>query len=157
MKLYTSCYSSFEKIPKDFLCIGISRYIPKELQTTEILNFLYTPNSILAPSEVLLKDMKEGRISNEEYTVRYFQELGQNIKKLGFSSSNEYFAKMISEFERDSSNWQGIVFMCYEKPQEFCHRHLLSALMRKNGIDIREWSSIQKHSSKDDFQSSALF
>jgi uncharacterized protein YeaO (DUF488 family) len=136
------------------LCIGISRFFPKEFQTTEIANFLYTPGTILAPSAELLNDIKSGKISNEEYTIRYYQELSQNIKKIGFSSANEYFARMISEFS--SSEWEAIVFMCYEKPDEFCHRHLLAALMRKNGIDVQEYKSVHK-TSKEDLHSPALF
>lgn len=157
MKLYTSCYSRMNRFPDNWLCIGISRFIPNELQTTEIKNFLYTPNSILAPSKELLSDIKAGKINNEEYARRYYTELGQSIKRLGFSSSNEYFARMISELSR-GGEWEATVFLCYENPNEFCHRHLLSALMRKNGISIEEWSPSSRVSSKDDFNgSSALF
>lgn len=157
MKIYTSFYSNFNKIPKKYLCVGISRYIPKEFQTTEIDNFLYTPNNILSPSEKLLSDIKQGKITQEEYARRYYTEIGQGMRMLGFSNSNEYFAKMISTFETyNDEGFEALVLMCYEKPQEFCHRHLLSALMRKNGIDVTEWSP-KKTSSRDDIAPEALF
>lgn len=155
MKLYTSCYSNFSKFPSSWLCIGISRYTPKEFCTTDIQNYLYTPNNILAPSKELLEDIKNGRINQEEYTKRYFEELGVRIRSLGYSNSNEYFATMISEFSKEP--WEAIVFLCYEKPNEFCHRHLLSALMRKNGFDIQEWYPQSKVQSKEDLSISALF
>lgn len=158
MKIFTSYYSNFNKIPKKYLCIGISRYIPKEFQTTEIDNFLYTPKNILAPSEELLSDIKQGKISQEEYARRYYTEVGQGIRRLGFSNSNEYFAKMVSTFEAyNDGGFEALVLMCYEKPHEFCHRHLLSALMRKNGFDVTELGSKQTISSKEDTMSSPLF
>ena len=158
MKIFTSYYSNFNKIPKKYLCVGISRYIPKEFQTTEIDNFLYTPKSILAPSEELLNDIKQGKITQEEYARRYYTEIGQGIRKLGFSNSNEYFAKMVSTFETyNDEGFEALVLLCYEKPHEFCHRHLLSALMRKNGFDVVELVSKPSISSKSDTMSSALF
>lgn len=32
-----------------------------------------------------------------------------------------------------------IALICYEKPGEFCHRHLVSEWFRKYGIECREW------------------
>lgn len=147
------------KIPESYLRIGISRFIPKELQTTAIKNFLYTPNNILAPSAELLNDIKSEMITNEEYAKRYYKELQERITKLGFSSANEYFARMVSELETvNSDGFDGVVFLCYEKPEEFCHRHLLAALMQNLGFDIKEWKPLTRGAqSKEDLSSSALF
>jgi hypothetical protein len=30
-------------------------------------------------------------------------------------------------------------YLCYEKPQDFCHRHLVSDWMRSVGINIEEF------------------
>lgn len=159
MKLYTSCYSMMNKIPADFLMVGISRFIPKELRTTSISNFLYTPNNILAPSVDLLNDIKGERITNDEYAKRYYKEIQDRMKSLGYSSANEYFAKMVSALDQTNSDgFRATVFLCYEKPDEFCHRHLLSALMRKLGFDITEWRPSSKTiQSKEELSSSALF
>ena len=32
-----------------------------------------------------------------------------------------------------------IALVCYEKPEEFCHRHLVADWLRKYGHDIKEW------------------
>ena len=141
MKIYTSYYSNFPEIPVDYLCIGISRYIPQEFQTTTIKNFLYTPNSILAPTKQTLLDHKAGKIDDNEYARQYFTSLGDGIKKLGFSSPNEYFSKMIAGFDAwNDEGFKAIVFLCYEKPGQFCHRHLLAALMKNLGFEIEELS-----------------
>ena len=32
-----------------------------------------------------------------------------------------------------------IALVCYEKPNDFCHRHLVGKWLRENGIECREW------------------
>ena len=32
-----------------------------------------------------------------------------------------------------------ICLLCYEKPTDFCHRHLVSEWFRKNGFDCEEY------------------
>ena len=163
MKIFTSYYSNFARIPSDLLCIGISRYIPDEFKTTKIHNFLYTPNSILAPSRELLMKIKNGEIGQDEYAKIYFSEIGQSFIKLGYRDAREYFAKMFSDFEKSFSekdgplsSFNGIVFLCYEKPGDFCHRHLLAALMRSLGYDVSEYEK-RKLASKNDTISNELF
>ena len=29
--------------------------------------------------------------------------------------------------------------ICYEKPSDFCHRHLVSEWLKERGFDIEEW------------------
>lgn len=31
--------------------------------------------------------------------------------------------------------------ICYEKPGEFCHRHLVAAWIRNAGFEVREWNN----------------
>jgi uncharacterized protein (DUF488 family) len=32
-----------------------------------------------------------------------------------------------------------IVLLCYEKPDSFCHRHLVAKWFNENGFPIEEW------------------
>lgn len=34
-----------------------------------------------------------------------------------------------------------IALICYEKPSDFCHRHLVADWLNKNGIECKEWQS----------------
>ncbi len=34
---------------------------------------------------------------------------------------------------------QHIVLVCYEKPADFCHRHLVADWMKQHGIQMEEW------------------
>jgi hypothetical protein len=35
----------------------------------------------------------------------------------------------------------GMVLLCYEKPNQFCHRHLIAEWLRSRGIEAEEWQS----------------
>ena len=33
-----------------------------------------------------------------------------------------------------------VALICYEKPTDFCHRHLVAEWLQKNGYNVQEWS-----------------
>ena len=33
-----------------------------------------------------------------------------------------------------------ICLLCYEKPSDFCHRHLVAEWLRKDGYECEEWT-----------------
>ncbi len=137
MRYFTSYFANFRNIPKNFLCVGISRYYQDYFKRTDIENYLYVPNSILAPSEKLLKAMKLNLITEREYTGYYEQELAEGVGRLGYPSEKMYFEDLDRNLSADGK-FDAVVFLCYEKPKEFCHRHILSRHMRESGFDCRE-------------------
>ena len=38
-------------------------------------------------------------------------------------------------------NGKDIALICYEKPSDFCHRHLVAEWLNKNGFKCEEWRS----------------
>ena len=32
-----------------------------------------------------------------------------------------------------------IALVCYEKPSDFCHRHLVAKWLKENGYNVEEW------------------
>jgi hypothetical protein len=145
MKFYTSYYANFWNIPKNYLCIGIDKKIPKPFQTTTIKNFLYTPNTILGPADIL------NNLPKEEYIQKYYNMLHNDILFLGFQNALDYFTKMNIEFSKSFSEFEAIVFLGYAKPNEFSHRDLIRALLNNIGIDCEELKVYNKIISKEDF------
>lgn len=39
------------------------------------------------------------------------------------------------------ANSNNIVLICYEKPSDFCHRHLVADWLNQNGFECKEWSA----------------
>ena len=42
----------------------------------------------------------------------------------------------------DMANSKDICLICYEKPNDFCHRHLVSNWLNNNGIKCKEWQCV---------------
>ena len=130
MKHFTSYYANFPKIPKNFMCIGISRTCPDWIRG-DIPNFSFFRHNVLAPSEDLLSGYKAGTISEEEYKKIYITDLFNAIQnEMHKKDFPTWLAEVDNFFEHESMNtYSGLVFMCYELPHAFCHRHLLRRLM----------------------------
>lgn len=87
----------------------------------------YKGNSmqVFAPDWELVQDWKSGKITWDEYTERY----NSMLDRRGIS----YALKILEQFEN-------VVLICYEKPSDKCHRHLLAEyLNNKYNMNVLEF------------------
>lgn len=77
----------------------------------------------LAPKYWFFKKWKDGEFTNEDYIKYYYKEV---LDKLD--------AKQVyKELGEDA------VLLCYENPNDFCHRHLVAEWLEKElGIEVKE-------------------
>ena len=88
------------------------------------------------------------------YSGRQYHKLAPT-KDILFTYKRDYdISRYVEEYHRQVLNkldaFQVVeelgidsILLCYEKPDEFCHRHLVSAWLRdKTGIEIEEYSKI---------------
>ena len=149
MPFFTSYYANIKNIPKSYLCLGISQICPDWLiDNDEYTNFIFVKNKCLAPSMSLFQDYKNDKVSIDEYKKRYIYGLYDIlINKLNYYSIPAFFRELSYSFINETEiPMDGIVFLCYETPDKFCHRHLLRRLMnfiykipcKEFGINERE-------------------
>jgi hypothetical protein len=119
--IYTSYFSKWKKVPHP---ISIARISPKWYDG-EI-------NEDFAPSRGLLFDWKDNKLTKKEYTERYLGELNSRGITLGNITT------MIPD---------GCTLLCWEKPGDFCHRHILSWILNKLGIEAKEWDENEDNQS----------
>lgn len=100
--IYTSYFGNWRNFPPGAKTIAITRWPPKYYQGEKELR--------LAPSENLLTEYKCGNVSPELFT-KLFQHYLNRLDK--------------SEFLAAWGN-QDVILLCYEKPNEFCHRHIVA-------------------------------
>lgn len=112
--LYTSYFAKMKKIPKEIKIISIARWTPKAIVLESYPD--------LFPSQQLLSDYKNNLINQEEYIIRY----NQQLEKLDPQ-------KVYEELD-------GCVIVCYEKSTDFCHRHLVSSWLQKFNFKVEEFS-----------------
>lgn len=115
-KLFTGYYAKHGKHP---LAISISVVVPRWFPGMKH----YAP---LAPTWKLVEAYKMGTIGHKEYTKEYLGILFRRAKPA---------EQIIAEIP------EGSVLLCYEKPPEFCHRHVAAEwLMKHGGVTIEEMS-----------------
>lgn len=171
MKHYTSYYANYKNIPKSYMCVGISRMCPKWFleNQNELKNFLWVKDNILAPSEQLLNSAKHGNTDISQYKKEYIETLFKKIKEVGYKDIPDFIHQVDDSFSNCLSSYDAIVFMCYESPNEFCHRHLLRRLLNnvynidceEYGVkDIDTWGykpTNNKHQEEKNANTTALF
>lgn len=111
--IYTSYFANHRKF-QHLTKVSISRFPPKWF-SADIKAFE------LAPSAELLKDYKDGNVSDSEYEIRYFNETLSKLNPLEI-------------YQR----YDGSVFLCFEKSSDFCHRQIVANWLKESGFQVEE-------------------
>lgn len=136
MKIYTSYFSNAKRLAADNIeIIGIALFPPKWFSGVSL--------KMAAPTYSIFKYSN----CQEEYVDRY--------KKEVLSLMNP---KKFLELINFHSRGRDVALCCFEKPDEFCHRHLLSEWLNSTlNLDVREYG-IQENTPKEpDAKEQCLF
>ena len=117
MQIYTSYFGNIKALKEHgIIPVSIARWLPKWYNGISLKE--------VAPTPSMLKD----DITRDEYIKRY-NELLQKIDVNKFLETLKFF-----------TNGQPCALICYEKPNEFCHRHLLADYLNsKLNLNIEEF------------------
>ena len=123
MKIYTSYFGNSRKLKEagiKIICVAIGR--PRFISgVPQMVN--------VAPTRYMIS----AACSHDEYLRLY-----NNILE-------SQDAKKVVEQIKTLSDGQDVALCCYEKPSDFCHRHILAKwLTDKSGIDILEFGVVVK-------------
>lgn len=99
---------------------------------------------VFTPTESLLNRMKTGAINEETYIKEFNEQLNQSdlfapdghliLEDEDFVPSlldNAMKSLKTSEIMAIRKGYNGIALCCYEKPDKFCHRHLVADFLNK--------------------------
>ena len=117
--IYTSYFANLRNIPNTITPIAICGKAPdwyKGLQYKK-----------LAPKYSFFSKWKENK-DNGYYTTEFFKQVLCQL------DINDTVSELLS-----MSPTQDIALICYEKPSDFCHRHLVSKWLNYNGILCTEF------------------
>jgi uncharacterized protein YeaO (DUF488 family) len=116
MKIYTSYFANLKTLEENGLyCVSICNKVP---------SFFHGPNiESVAPNNSILWQYKKSQQTDadrETYKQRYINEV-----LCAYRFHPEYFTDLLKSFS-ESEGGKDIALLCYEKPGDFCHRHLLA-------------------------------
>ena len=121
--IYTSYFGKMSKFPKNFEPISVARWKPQWYKGKVCL--------ALAPSDKLLRWWRASDKNEdawEHYIRWYYREV-----------VNVYDPRAIERMLKDIAGDKIPVLVCFEKSEDYCHRHLIAAWFNRNGIKCEEW------------------
>lgn len=116
-RIYTSYFGNLKKLSEaGIVPISIALWNPKWYNGQRIIE--------LAPSRFMLSDA----CTSEQYVQMY----NQNLKNI--------YPRWLLEKIESIGKGKDVALLCYEKPGDFCHRHLFAEwFTEKTGIEIKEY------------------
>lgn len=88
----------------------------------------------LAPKYGFFVEWKKNH--DNDYYIKHFQ--SEVLDGLNATEVILDFSKMDYGFNVGEND---IALICYEKPSDFCHRHLVAEWLNQNGFKCKEWRS----------------
>ena len=119
MKIYTSYFAKLRSLPENIVPISICGKAPDWYTGLHYKK--------LAPKYGFFMEWK--KTHDNDYYIEHFDSEVLNLLD----------AKTIYEELSKMSDGKDIALICYEKPSDFCHRHLVAKWLTKNGIPCDEY------------------
>ena len=123
--IYTSYFAKLKSLPENIIPISICGKAPdwyKGLQYKK-----------LAPKYGFFMEWKKNH--DNDYYIKCFNE--QVLDKLNALTVMRDLIDLVNSTEDHIG--KEIALICYEKPSDFCHRHLVAEWLNSNGIQCKEW------------------
>ena len=123
--IYTSYFAKLKSLPENIIPISICGKAPdwyKGLQYKK-----------LAPKYGFFMEWKKNH--DNDYYIKCFSE--QVLDKLNALTVMRDLIDLVNSTEDHIG--KEIALICYEKPSDFCHRHLVAEWLNSNGIQCKEW------------------
>jgi uncharacterized protein YeaO (DUF488 family) len=136
--IYTSYFARIKDLPKNYTPIAICIGVPSWWRGL-------TYNKI-APSQGLLNTYKSNH-DTQYYTEKFTKQILDRTspKRVLREIYNTLPRKLQLQLKYEEGNWwknpnHHVVLICYKKPTDFCHRHLVAQWLSENDIPVTEWS-----------------
>lgn len=122
--IYTSYFAKLRSLPDYIVPVSICGKAPEWYQGLQYKK--------LAPKYDFFMEWKRNKDNN--FYIKCFQE--QVLDKLNPTDAILDLSKMVYGYNVGEND---IALICYEKPSDFCHRHLVADWFNKNGVYCKEW------------------
>lgn len=123
MNIYTSYFAKVKQLQESGFnnLVCVAGYAPKFFYDTP--NARFYPE--LAPRKIWWREWHDRNLGNDWYTQQYYETV---LAKLNTE-------KVLADLGDNA------VMLCYEKPGDFCHHHIIADWLHKNtGIEVKEIS-----------------
>lgn len=132
--IYTTYFARLRNLPKNVIPISICGKAPEWYKGEQYKK--------LAPKYGFFMEWK--KTHDNDYYIRHFNSevldtlsINSVLNELQLKIPEDIRSKMIAPVYENYD--LHIALVCYEKPQDFCHRHIVAEWLQDNGIECSEW------------------
>lgn len=126
MEIYTSYFAKVRKLPADIIPIAICGGIPPYWSGKWYKK--------IVPKPKFFTEWKQTH--DNDFYIRNF-----NAEVLADKDPDQ----VVAELKSCADGAEKIALICYEKPGDFCHRHLVADWLNATGkYDVKEWEEPQE-------------
>ena len=122
--IYTSYFGKLKSLPKNIVPVAICGSLPEWYHRGWYKK--------LAPTWEIWKHWDENH-DEVRYRETYFSTV---LAKL----NQDTVVEELNEFIRNYPLGTEIALICYEKPEDFCHRHLVAEWLQEAGYQVQEYN-----------------
>ena len=122
--IYTSYFGKLKSLPKNIVPVAICGGLPEWYHGAWYKK--------LAPTWKIWKHQNETH-DEVRYRETYFPTV---LAKL----NQDTVVEELNEFIRNYPLGTEIALICYEKPEDFCHRHLVAEWLQEAGYQVQEYN-----------------
>lgn len=122
--IYTSYFAMLRNLPENVIPISICGKAPEWYKGIQYKK--------LAPKYDFFMQYKED--GDESHYVKCYDERVTGI--LNADQVVKEIYSLLSEPDKEKD----VALICYEKPGDFCHRHLVAKWLNEHGYECTEWS-----------------
>lgn len=122
--MYTSYFAKLKKLPEDIVPISICGKAPDWYTGLQYKK--------LAPKYKFFMEWKQNH--DNDFYIEHFQ--NEVLDKLDVQT---VYNELCNLAENQNKTLSDIALICYEKPSDFCHRHLVADWFNKSIIMCNEW------------------
>lgn len=124
--IYTSYFAKIRKFPDNVIPVSIARFTPKGVNIPVLTE--------LAPTKGILFKYKADN-NKEDYIRDYNEQILDKLSAFKIINMIENATGLKDISVRTDKH---VALCCFEKSEDFCHRHLIADYMEKQGIKIQE-------------------
>lgn len=121
--IYTTYFAKLRRLPPNIIPISICGKAPDGYKGLQYKK--------LAPKYDFFVQYKED--GNQEHYVKCYAE-----RVTGVLNAKEVVAELYEKLSEEDKG-KDIALVCYEKPDDFCHRHLVADWLNENGYECKEY------------------
>ena len=126
IKVYTSYFSNVRNIPTDVALVSIAGKTPDWLSIFKCNELMPKYSWWKEWHDTFANNLES--VESKQWYIKHYKE----------TVLNTLDAKMLIKHLFKLCNSDKICLLCYETPEKFCHRHIVSEWLNLNGVECSE-------------------